>query len=121
MFSLARADHTALASHSGDSSVNGFIDPVINPRADISAVQFRDIVLVPVPKAFAHIVPVADSVMALVPAQYIDPINSPVAVTTISQVPLAETTSDRSPRAVSVIQQVQSQFTPITGLAVLDT
>lgn len=59
--------------------------------------------------------------MALVPVQYIDPINSPVAVTIISQVPLADTTSDRSQRAVRVIQQVPSPFTPITGFAVLDT
>ena len=121
LFSLARADHTAFASHSGDSSLNGFIEPVINPRADISAVQFKDIVLVPVQNALAHRVPVAVRVISLVPEAYIEPTSSPVAVTIISQVPVADTTSERSHRATRVISQVPSPFTPITGEAVLES
>ena len=67
LFSVARADHTAFASHSGDSSVNGFILQVINPRADIVAAALKVISLTQVPNALAHIVPDAVKVISLVP------------------------------------------------------
>jgi hypothetical protein len=119
LFSVARADHTALARPSGESSVNGFIEPVINHFAAILAFQARDIEPCQLPNAIAPTVPVADSVILLVPAQYIVPIVCPVAVTTILQVPADDTTRDRSASAVSVISQLPTPLTHITGLAVL--
>lgn len=103
LFSEASADHTAFASHSGDSGVNGFISPVICPRADMIAVGDTVIVATHVQKAFAPIVPFAVSVISLVHDAVSEPITSPVAVTTISQVPFDETTSDRFHNAVTTI------------------
>lgn len=119
LFSIASADHTALARPSGDSSVNGFIAPVINPRADIFASDVFVITISPLPNAIAPTVPVADRDILLVPVAYIVPITSPVAVTTISHTPVDDTTRDRSASAVSVIGQFQSPLTHITGEAVL--
>jgi hypothetical protein len=119
LFSVARADHTALARPSGESSVNGFIEPVINHFAAILAFQARDIEPCQLPNAIAPTVPVADSVILLVPAQYIVPIVCPVAVTTILQVPFDDTTRDKSAIAFNIIGQVPTPLTHITGFAVL--
>ena len=59
LYSFAREFHTALASHSGDSSVNGLIVPVIYQRAFISAVAVSVAVDIPVENATAPSVPVA--------------------------------------------------------------
>lgn len=59
LFSDARAAHTAFASHSGESSVNGLIDPVINPSAEMSASAERVTKDSPVENATAPRVPVA--------------------------------------------------------------
>jgi hypothetical protein len=120
LFSLARADQTAFASHSGESGVNGFISPVICQRADITAVGDTVIVDTHVQKAFAPIVPFAVTSISLVQEAVSDPITSPVGVITISQVPFDDTTSDRFHNAVTTTSHVPSQFTHITGFAVLD-
>lgn len=120
LFSLAIADQTAFASHSGERGVNGFISPVICQRADITAVGDTVIVDTHVQKAFAPTVPFAVSDISLVHDAVSDPITSPVAVTTISQVPFDDTTSESSHNAVTTISQFPSQFTHITGFAVLD-
>lgn len=119
MYSLAIVFHTALASHSGESSVNGVISPVICPRADISALADRVITDSQVENATAHNVQVAVSSMFDVPFAYKAPTASPVTVSKISQIPVADTTSDNSAVPVRVISICQSQFTPITASPVV--
>ena len=119
LYSLAIVFHTALASPSGDSSVNGVISPVICPRADISALAERVIDDSPVVNATAQSVPVAVKSILLVPFAYKAPTASPVTVSKISQIPVADTTSDNSAVPVRVISICQSQFTPITASPVV--
>lgn len=116
MYSLAIVFHTALASHSGESSVKGVISPVICPRAEISALAERVIDDSPVENATAHNVQVVVSSILLVPFAYSAPTASPVTVRSISQIPVADTTSDRSAVAVRFIASVPSQLTHITAV-----
>lgn len=121
LYSLAREFHTACASHSGDSSVNGLIVPVINPRADISAVAFIVIEDSPLPNAIAQSVPVADKSILQDPIAYKAPTASPVPVIVIVHSPVADTTSDKSAKPVNVISICPSPFTHITAFPVDDS
>lgn len=120
LFSVASADHTAFANHSGDNSVNGFIEPDIIHKANIFPEPLTAIVLIPVQNAFAHIVQTAHKVIQLVPVAYKDHTISPVEVITILHIPVAETTKDRSARPVKLKLELPVQLTHITALPVLD-
>ena len=116
MYSLAIVFHTALASPSGESSVNGDIVPVIYPRADISALADRVIDDSPVENATAPSVPVAVKSILLVQFAYNAPTASPLRVSTISQIPVEDTTSDKSAVAVRLIATFPSPLTHITAV-----
>lgn len=116
LYSLAIVFHTALASPSGDSSVNGVISPVICPRADISALAERVIDDSPVEKATAPSVPVAVRSILLVPFAYKAPTAFPLRVSKISQIPVEDTTSERSAVAVRLIATFPSPLTHITAV-----
>ena len=112
--------HTALASPSGDNSVNGDITQVICPRADISALADNVIEDSHVEKATAPSVHVPVSSILLDPFAYKAPTASHVRVRSISQIPVEDTTSDKSAFAVSSIRIFPSQFTPITAVPACD-
>ena len=116
LYSVAREFHTALASHSGDNSVNGDIVPVIYPRADISALADSVIVDSPVVNATAQSVQVAVKSIFDVPFAYKAPTASPVSVSTISQIPVEDTTSDKSAVAFRLIATFPSPLTHITAV-----
>ena len=116
LYSVAREFHTALASHSGDNSVNGDIVPVIYPRADISALADRVIGDSPVVNATAQSVQVAVKSILLVQFAYNAPTASPLRVSTISQIPVADTTSDKSAVAFRLIATFPSPLTHITAV-----
>lgn len=116
LYSVAREFHTALASHSGESSVNGVISPVIYPRAEISALADSVIVDSPVVNATAQSVQVAVKSILLVQFAYNAPTASPVSVSKISQIPVADTTSDKSAVAFRLIATFPSPLTHITAV-----
>lgn len=118
LYSLAREFHTACASHSGESSVNGLIVPVIYQRADISAVAFSVIDDSQLPNAIAPSVPVADRSILQDPTAYKAPTASPVPVIVTVHSPVAETTSERSAVAMREISICPSPFTHITAFPV---
>lgn len=115
LFSLARDDQIALANHSGESSVNGFISPVMCHIAEIVADPLRFILLVPDQNALAHISPVAKNVISNVPTPYITHKVCPVAVMVTSHIPLADTTSDNTHTITVVAETSQDIFIPLTA------
>lgn len=120
LYSLAREFHTALASHSGESSVNGDIVHVINPRADISALAERVTEDSHVVNATAQSVQIPVSSISDTQFAYKAPTESPVSVRRISQIPVEDTTRESSALAERVIDDSPTQFTPITAFHVPD-
>lgn len=110
--------HTAFASHSGESSVNGFIVPVICQSAFISAVAVSVMPDIQLENATAPSVHIHDRFISQEPSQYNAHNQFHVAVSIILHTHEDETMSDNEAVDESSIVTVQEVFTPITAFHV---